>query len=98
MKSMTRQDTAATLAALGFSALEAEVYIALLEESPATGYRIRQLSRRPRSDTYKATESLAATGAIDVDESALTSITKSGSDDRVCQLQRRASPARPSAS
>jgi HTH-type transcriptional regulator, sugar sensing transcriptional regulator len=65
---MTRQDTASALVALGFSTLEAETYTALVEESPATGYRVSQLSGRPLSNTYKALESLAAKGAIDLDE------------------------------
>ena len=57
------------LVALGFSELEAEVYVFLLRESPATGYRVAQAIERTAANTYKAIEALEARGAIMVEES-----------------------------
>jgi sugar-specific transcriptional regulator TrmB len=53
---------------LGFSRLEAEVYLLLLRESPVTGYRIAQAIHRPAANVYKAIESLSAKGAVLVDD------------------------------
>jgi len=57
------------LVALGFSELEADVYVFLLRESPATGYRVAQAIGRTAANTYKAIETLEARGAIMVEES-----------------------------
>ncbi|MCC6244251.1 MAG: TrmB family transcriptional regulator [Gemmatimonadaceae bacterium] len=56
------------LIALGFSELEADVYVFLLRESPATGYRVAQAIGRTAANTYKALESLEARGAVHVEE------------------------------
>jgi sugar-specific transcriptional regulator TrmB len=56
------------LVSLGLTRLEAEIYTHLLGESPATGYRIASGIGKPAANTYKAIESLAAKGAIIVDE------------------------------
>jgi sugar-specific transcriptional regulator TrmB len=56
------------LVGLGFTGLEAEVYSFLLQESPATGYRIAQGIGKPAANTYKAIETLEAKGAILVEE------------------------------
>jgi HTH-type transcriptional regulator, sugar sensing transcriptional regulator len=56
------------LIALGFSELEAEAYLFLLRESPATGYRVAQGLGRTAANTYKALESLEERGAIQVEE------------------------------
>jgi sugar-specific transcriptional regulator TrmB len=53
---------------LGFTALEAAVYRCLVEASPATGYRVAQQIGKPIANTYKALESLAAKGAVLIDE------------------------------
>ncbi len=53
---------------LGLTRLEAEVYVFLLSESPATGYRVASGLGKPAANTYKAIESLSAKGAIVVDE------------------------------
>jgi sugar-specific transcriptional regulator TrmB len=58
-----------SLIALGFTALEAEVYVFLLQESPATGYRVAQGIGKPVANTYKAIASLQAKGALLVEES-----------------------------
>jgi len=53
---------------LGFTGAEAEVYIFLLSESPASAYRIAQVSGKPAAQTYRALESLARRGAVLVAE------------------------------
>ncbi len=59
---------AAALSALGFSEIEGLVYCFLLQESPATGYRVSHAIGKPTANTYKAIASLAARGAITVDD------------------------------
>jgi len=54
---------------LGFTALEAEIYVYLLQHSPATGYKIAKGIGRSFTNTYKALAGLQARGAILVDES-----------------------------
>jgi sugar-specific transcriptional regulator TrmB len=56
------------LMALGFTAVEAEIYIFLLQETSATGYRIAQALGKPLSNTYKVAEALLARGAVLVEE------------------------------
>lgn len=63
-------DSIQALIELGFTGLEAEVYTALLIESPMTGYRIAQAIGKPAANTYKAIESLEVKGAILVDDGA----------------------------
>ena len=57
------------LIGFGFTGLESAVYAFLLQESPATGYRIAQVIGKPAANTYKAIESLQRKGAIILDES-----------------------------
>ena len=56
------------LISLGFTPLEAEVYICLVQDSPATGYRIAQAVGRPVAGIYKTIESLANKGAVVLDD------------------------------
>jgi len=56
------------LSELGFSGAEAAVYVALLAEPKATGYRIARLAGKPVPNTYKALDALHKKGAIIVDE------------------------------
>jgi HTH-type transcriptional regulator, sugar sensing transcriptional regulator len=49
---------------LGFTALEAATYVALLQTSPATAYQVAKHTGKPVANTYKAIASLAAKGAI----------------------------------
>lgn len=53
---------------LGFTTLEAEIYVFLLQHSPATGYKIAKGIRRSFTNTYKALAGLHSKGAILVDE------------------------------
>jgi HTH-type transcriptional regulator, sugar sensing transcriptional regulator len=61
-------ETLEALVALGFTALEAEVYVWLLGEAATTGYRIAQGIGKPVANTYKAIESLQHKGAVLVQE------------------------------
>jgi sugar-specific transcriptional regulator TrmB len=65
---MAADDTIQALVDLGFTGLEAEVYTALLAESPTTGYRVAQALGKAVANTYKAIASLEAKGAVLVDE------------------------------
>lgn len=64
-----RFQAATALTFLGFSEIEALVYCFLLEESPATGYRVSHGIGKPTANTYKAIAALALRGAIVVDDS-----------------------------
>jgi sugar-specific transcriptional regulator TrmB len=57
-------DGLAALQRLGLTPLEAEAYAFLLEESPATGYRVAQGLGRPFGSVYKTLESLEGKGAV----------------------------------
>jgi Cd2+/Zn2+-exporting ATPase len=52
------------LTVLGFSEYEGRVYLALLEENPATGYQLSKRSGVPRSMVYEALGRLANRGAV----------------------------------
>ncbi|MGI6393180.1 MAG: TrmB family transcriptional regulator [bacterium] len=58
----------AKLMKLGFNRLEAEVYLALIRESPMTGYKVAQVLGKAAANTYKALESLEKMGAIVAEE------------------------------
>jgi Cd2+/Zn2+-exporting ATPase len=51
------------LVKIGFSEYEAKAYIALLKESPGTGYQVAKLSGVPRSMIYETLGKLTARGA-----------------------------------
>ena len=51
------------LTAIGFTEYEAKVYIALLQEYPATGYQLSKSSGVPRSMVYEALKRLHRRGA-----------------------------------
>ncbi len=54
----------AELMAVGFTEYEAKVYLALLRESPASGYQLGKSAGIPRSMVYEALGRLHARGAI----------------------------------
>lgn len=56
------------LESLGLTGLEAEIYMLLLQDSPLTGYAIAKALGKSVANVYKALESLAAKGAIEVDQ------------------------------
>jgi sugar-specific transcriptional regulator TrmB len=49
---------------IGFTEYEAKVYLALLDENPATGYQISKTSTVPRSMVYETLSRLATRGAV----------------------------------
>ena len=49
---------------LGFNRLEAEVYVYLVEHSPATGYGVAKGLRKTAASVYKVLESLEGKGAV----------------------------------
>src|SRR4028118_1654229 len=57
-----------SLSELGFTELEAMVYAYLVENSPATPYRVAQEIGKPVANTYKAVKSLSQKGALLIDE------------------------------
>jgi sugar-specific transcriptional regulator TrmB len=57
-------DLLADLMAVGFTEYEAKVYLALLRESPATGYQLGKSAGIPRSMVYEALGRLHVRGAI----------------------------------
>ena len=57
-------DMKSKLTSLGFTEYEAKVYLALLKESPATGYQISKNSGVPRSMVYEALGRLFTRGAV----------------------------------
>jgi HTH-type transcriptional regulator, sugar sensing transcriptional regulator len=65
---MSQPDAIESLAALGFTDIEARVYCFLLAESPATGYRIAQGIGKAAANTYKAIDDLVQRGAVLVDD------------------------------
>lgn len=60
--------TITSLSSLGFTELEATVYSYLVENSPATAYRVAQDIGKPVANTYKAVQSLFHKGAVLIDE------------------------------
>lgn len=56
------QNAIVALEKLGFSTYEARAYLALLQQSPATGYQLSKLSGVPRSRVYETLERLVAKG------------------------------------
>lgn len=57
-------DVMERLIALGFTEYEAKVYLSLLNEYPASGYRISKQAGVPRSMVYEALGRLNARGAV----------------------------------
>ncbi len=57
-----------TLESLGFSPIEAEVYVLLVQRPASTGYRIAQELGKAAAGVYKAVDALALKGAVVVDD------------------------------
>jgi sugar-specific transcriptional regulator TrmB len=57
-----------SLVDLGLTGTEAEVYTALLQESPATGYAIAKALGKPVANVYKGIQTLHEKGVVAVDE------------------------------
>ena len=65
---MGADSSAEYLTGLGLTMLEAEIYVYLLQHSPASGYKIAKAIGRSFPSTYKAVVSLQAKGAVLVDD------------------------------
>ena len=78
-----------TMMGLGFTALEASVYSHLLQESPATGYRIAQALKKPAPNIYKSLQSLEDKGAVMVDEGRSRLCRPVPPDELLANLERR---------
>ncbi len=62
------QDHLQPLVALGLTETEALVYGYLIQNSPATGYRVSHAIGKQPANTYKAIASLQAKGAVMAEE------------------------------
>jgi len=58
------------LVELGLTDLEADIYSFLVENSPATGYRIAMAINKPTANTYKALRSLLSKGIVIVENTS----------------------------
>lgn len=74
---------------LGFTGLEAQVYVYLLRHAPATGYRISHAIGKPTANTYKALTSLAGQGAVLVDDGGSGAVRAVPPDELLAILERR---------
>lgn len=61
-------DSIEKLTTIGFNNLEAEVYIYLLSNPPATAYKIGKQINKPTANVYKAIDSLSTKGAVIVED------------------------------
>jgi HTH-type transcriptional regulator, sugar sensing transcriptional regulator len=91
---MSRAECTKALAALGFTALEAEVYSVLVEHSPATAYKVAREVGKAAANVYKAVESLQRKGAILVEESSTRLCRAIPPAELIQQLERQFSQAR----
>jgi sugar-specific transcriptional regulator TrmB len=73
---------------LGFTNLEAEIYAFLLQESPATGYRIAQAIGKPAANTYKAIQTLEQKGAVIVEDGTSRMCRAVSSEELLSRLSR----------
>ncbi len=85
---MAVMDSVKALADLGFTHLEAEIYAFLLQESPATGYRIAQAIGKPAANTYKAIQTLEQKGAVIVEDGTSRMCRAISSEELLSQLSR----------
>jgi len=85
---MSVRDSVKALADLGFTNLEAEIYAFLLQESPATGYRIAQAIGKPAANTYKAIQTLEQKGAVIVEDGVSRMCRAVSSEELLSRLTR----------
>ena len=63
-----RDEAAAAIQGLGFTELEARIYVDLLRSGPLTGYRIAQHVGKAAANTYKALEVLTQRGIVSCED------------------------------
>ncbi len=73
---------------LGFTDLEARIYAYLLGHEPATAYRIAHAIGKPAANTYQAVASLAARGAVQVDEGESRLVRSVPAEELLARLER----------
>jgi sugar-specific transcriptional regulator TrmB len=77
------------LVQIGFSEYEAKAYMALLRESPVTGYQLAKLSGVPRSMVYEVVGKLTARGAaMTLRQEGSTKYAPVAAEEFLDQLQR----------
>lgn len=76
------------LAEMGFSKLEAEVYVQLVQLPASTGYRLAQELGKAPAGIYKALESLALKGAVLVDDDGAKSYRAVPPEELLGQAER----------
>jgi sugar-specific transcriptional regulator TrmB len=86
---MSLSECRQSFVAFGFTDLEAEVYVFLLGESPATGYRVAKALGKPVANTYKAIESLRNKGALVMEAGGGRLCRAIPIDELLGQLERR---------
>lgn len=79
------------------SEIEALVYACLVQEGPASGYRISHAIGKPTANTYKAIASLAQQGAVQVDSGEGKLVRAIPPDELLAGLERRAREKREAA-
>jgi len=65
---MSTADPVTALKGLGLTGLEAEIYVHLLIASPCTGYSVAKGLRKPAANVYKALDTLASKGAVEIED------------------------------
>lgn len=88
----------AALVELGFSMLEAEVYVQLVQRPASTGYRLAQELGKAPAGIYKALESLALKGAALVDDDGAKSYRAVPPEELLGQAERSFAERREQAS
>lgn len=78
----------AALTEMGFSLLEAEVYVQLVQLPASTGYRLAQELGKAPAGIYKALESLAMKGAVLVDDDGTKSYRAIPAEELLSQVER----------
>lgn len=91
---MDRTECTEALVALGFTALEAEVYAVLVEHSPATAYKVAQELGKAAANVYQAVEALQRKGAILVEETSSRMCRAIPPAELIHQVERQFSQAR----
>jgi predicted transcriptional regulator len=77
------------LVELGMTALESDIYEFLVENSPATGYRIAKKINKPRANAYEALRSLLEKGAVIVENAEAQSFRALPPRELLEQMERR---------
>jgi predicted transcriptional regulator len=85
------------LRGLGFTEIEALVYVFLLQNEPSTGYRVSHEIGKPTANTYKAIVSLEQRGAVQVDDGENRLVRAVPPEELLGQMERRFRDQRESA-